>query len=357
MPAALAGTKLRKKTKPIRGGFSAFVALVDVLAIFLSAAIAAAIHNVAYGELGNRINLHLWTCFLVSALFIAINALRDDYAIARYLNAENQLRRSLVPWCTAFAIALVIASLAAPATNHRLLPTAGLFVIGLAGVGLARQCLTHGVRARAAEGHVIARRIFLLGFESELDAFAKTWEPHRFGMHIVAASVLCGPASLEEDLALARAYARILAPDDVFVLVPWSDKATIEAAINAFLGIPAAIHLGPEKVLDRFSDARIAKIGPITCLNLVDHPLSPSGPLHKASVRPRLCLARARYSCAAVSARRRGDQARQSRADHLPPAPLWLQPEAVSHLQISLDDHMRGQFEACPGHDADRRAE
>lgn len=276
LPAASAGTKLRKKAKLTRGGFSIFAALVDALAILVSAAIAAALHNLAHSDLGESIDLHLQMSLLVTLLFVAVSAFRNDYAIAQYLNAEDRLRRSLVPWCTAFAATLVIALLVGPPTNHRLLPTASLFVIGLAGVILARQCLAYGVRTRAAQGRIAAKRLFLIGFESELESFTKRWEPHRFGMHIVAASVLRGPETLDEDLALACAHARILAPDDVFVLVPWSDKVTIEATINAFLGIPAAIHLGPEKVLDRFSDARIAKIGPITCLNLVDHPLSPA---------------------------------------------------------------------------------
>ncbi len=275
-PVVSAGAKLRKKTKLTRGGFSILAALVDVLAVLVSAAIAVALHHLAHRDLGKSIDLYLEICFVAALLLVAVSAVRNDYAIAQYLNVEDQLRRSFVPWCTAFALMLVVALSVAPATSQRLLPTANLFVIGFAGVSLARQCLAYGVRVRAAQGHIAAKRLFLIGFETELETFAKHWEPHRFGMHIVAASVLRGPETLDEDLALARAYARILAPDDVFVLVPWSDKVTIEAAINAFLGIPAAIHLAPEKILDRFSDARFTKIGPITSLNLVDHPLSPA---------------------------------------------------------------------------------
>jgi putative colanic acid biosynthesis UDP-glucose lipid carrier transferase len=86
--------------------------------------------------------------------------------------------------------------------------------------------------------------------------------------------VLRGIDHLNEDLALASAYARILRPDDIFILVPWSQKETIDQCINAFMRIPASIHLGPEPVLDRFVNAQICKAGPIASLNLVHRPLS-----------------------------------------------------------------------------------
>ncbi|MGO9134041.1 MAG: exopolysaccharide biosynthesis polyprenyl glycosylphosphotransferase [Methylovirgula sp.] len=271
---AFSATKARKRRGPIRNRFFLIAALADICAIFASTVIASLLHHFAYRNLA--LDFHLQMCLLVSFLFVAISAMGDDYAIGQYLSAKDQFRRSFVPWCTAFATTLVVSLLVGSPNRLSLLPTPSLFLVGFAGVGVARQALAYRIQARAAQGRIAAKRLFLIGFESELESFTKGWEPHRFGMHIVAASVLRGPDSLAEDLTLARAYARILVPDDVFVLVPWSDKATIEATIDAFLGIPAAIHLGPEKVLERFADPRIAKIGPITCLNLVDHPLSPA---------------------------------------------------------------------------------
>jgi Undecaprenyl-phosphate glucose phosphotransferase len=276
VPIASAVAKSKKRTKQPRGRFSALAALVDFAAILVASAIAGALHDFAHAQLGMRLNFHLQMSCLLALLFVAISAMQNDYSIAHYLNSEKQFRRPFVPWCTAFAITLAVALSVASPVNEQLLPTTSLFVIGVVAVGFSRQCLALCVRVRAAQGHIIARRIFLIGFESDLEAFTKSWEPHNFGMQIVAASVLRGPESLHEDLALARAYARILTPDDVFVLVPWSDKTTIEATVDAFLGVPAALHLGPEKILNRFSDARITKIGPITSVNLVDHPLSPS---------------------------------------------------------------------------------
>jgi lipopolysaccharide/colanic/teichoic acid biosynthesis glycosyltransferase len=56
--------------------------------------------------------------------------------------------------------------------------------------------------------------------------------------------------------------------------VPWSDETTIDACVDAFLRVPASLHLGPERVLDRFVNARIHKIGEIARLHLIGRPLS-----------------------------------------------------------------------------------
>ena len=66
----------------------------------------------------------------------------------------------------------------------------------------------------------------------------------------------------------------MLRPDDVFILVPWSQTDVIDSCVTTFLRVPAQIHLGPERVLDRFVDARIDKIGTISSLSLGGHPLN-----------------------------------------------------------------------------------
>jgi len=275
LPAALAGTRLRKRLRPIRGGFLILAASVDLFALAGSAVIAAAIHQVVTPHLGDTLDIRFETWAILGLLLVATSLLRNDYAVTQYLSPGGRLQRLYAPWCLAVAMALIVL-LPARAESHPLFPIFVIFATGLGAVCLARIGLAQALRERAAEGQIVARRIFLLGYEAELEAFVKSWEPHRFGLHVVAASVLGSSSNLEDDLALARAYARILAPDDVFLLIPWEDKKTIEASLNAFLGIPAALHLGPERFLERFSAARVAAMGPIRCLNLVDHPLSPS---------------------------------------------------------------------------------
>ena len=44
--------------------------------------------------------------------------------------------------------------------------------------------------------------------------------------------------------------------------------------MNAFLRVPAALHLGPERVLERYADVQIERTGPIASLNLARRPLT-----------------------------------------------------------------------------------
>src|SRR5258708_17869003 len=94
-------------------------------------------------------------------------------------------------------------------------------------------------------------------------------------MEIVSAAVLRdGEAWLDDDLVLASATVRVLRPDDIVLIVPWSQTKVIEACVDAFLRTPAEIHLGPEAILDRFSEAEVAELGPISSLSLTRQPLS-----------------------------------------------------------------------------------
>ena len=58
--------------------------------------------------------------------------------------------------------------------------------------------------------------------------------------------------------AVATTAARRLRPDAVYIVTPWSETATIDECIDEFLNIPVEIHLGPERILDRFENVRIA---------------------------------------------------------------------------------------------------
>jgi Undecaprenyl-phosphate glucose phosphotransferase len=259
-----------KKTLLVRGS-SILAALADFAAILASGFVARLI----YAAAGIAFDTHIRLGLLVAVLFTFMSAMRDEYAITNYLTFEDQVRRTIVPWCMALVGALVISLSMKPLAGSTALALATLLLSGFCALNFVRLIITYCIRARARQGKLAVRRVLLFGYEDELGSFGKRHEPWLFGIHIVAASVLRTPDSLEEDLALALASARILEPDDVFILAPWSDKKVIDAAIQAFLRIPASIHLGSERVLERFSNARVSKIGQMSSLNLVRDPLSP----------------------------------------------------------------------------------
>jgi Undecaprenyl-phosphate glucose phosphotransferase len=262
----------RGSTVLLRGGFAFFAAMADFAAIIACAYLAhLALNGVpmslppgTYARLG----------LLTATFFTSVAAIRGDYAVMKYLTFDHLLQRALIPWGIALLCTLVLLVSRRPLSNSDPLALLILFVGGFLAIDIVRLLITINTRARARHGQLAVHRIFLLGYEKDIEAFSKRFEPWAFGVHIVAAAVLRGPDNLDEDLALARASARMLGPDDVFILVPWNDKTTIDAAIQAFLHVPTSIHLGPERVLDRFADARIAKMGPVSSLHIVRDPLT-----------------------------------------------------------------------------------
>jgi Undecaprenyl-phosphate glucose phosphotransferase len=258
----------------VRIVFSIVAATCDALAILASAVITWFIyhylaypHAPAFQPIGTQ-------GYLMAALFIVPNMMRREYMFPNYLTFRSHMRRTVVLWNVAFASTIMLAFLAKTSAEFSRGAMVFFYVGGLGSVLLMRLALVRIVADRSGNGSVAQKRIYLVGFEEEIQRFIDTYKPWDIGMRVVAASVLRGPDSLRDDLALAAASARVLRPEEVFILVPWSNQETIEASISAFLRVPAAIHLGPERVLDRFRDVHIERIGNISTLHLVRRPLS-----------------------------------------------------------------------------------
>ena len=140
-------------------------------------------------------------------------------------------------------------------------------------------------------GLVTAQRVFLVGHSGEIIRFLRQHQPWNLGLRIVGTAPLtpmgadASPELKHEavraDLAVAIDGARGLQPDAVYIIVPWSETEVIKRCVEELLTIPAEIHLGGERIFDRFENVRIARFGPIASLQLTRHPLSPLEVLQK----------------------------------------------------------------------------
>jgi Undecaprenyl-phosphate glucose phosphotransferase len=275
----------RPNTQVVRHTFGVLALLSDIAAVLVSAALASVAWHSLFYEPQSAADSFLQLGVLIAILTTTPSLLGGEYAIPNYVSITGHLRRLFVVWNTAFLGALALAFVT-KTTAHFSRGTVILFyVAGFAALAAARLMLVRLVRSGGERGSVLARRVFLVGREREIAAFIRRHSPRRVGLDVVAAAVLReGEGTLADDLALAAASARMLRPDDVFVLAPWSDMATIDATVDAFLRVPAAIHLGPERVLDRFDDARISKVGAVSSLFLVRRPLTPGEVLVKRAM-------------------------------------------------------------------------
>jgi Undecaprenyl-phosphate glucose phosphotransferase len=263
-----------QNTALVRASFSVMAALLDFAVILWSAILCETIyHSFAYSWSGLTVpNLRL--CLFAAILFVVSNVMRHDYAIKNYLAIAGHGWRCFMLWSVAVLCTLAFGFLAKATEESSRAAFVMFYAVGFFAIYAERACLVLLVKRSAERGGVSARRVFLVGFEREIEEFTLRYQPWESGMNVVAAVALRDkPEALEDDLALAQASARMLRPDDVFILVPWARTEVIDNCVASFLRVPASIHLGPERVLDRFVDAHINKIGAITSLNLNGRPL------------------------------------------------------------------------------------
>ena len=212
----------------------------------------------------------------IAILFLGANLLRRDYVIQNYLTLKGHAERAGSAWIIAFAAALTLGFLTKTSAIFSRGATAILFVAGFALLILCRNALVRHMRVKAEAGELTSRTIMLVGAESDIVGFIARYRPMQCGLRVTGASVLRqGQGTLHEDLALAVATARMLPPDDVFLLLPWGEPDLIATCVDMFRRLPAAIHLGPALILERYGDTRIDHSGPISSVNLVRSPLSP----------------------------------------------------------------------------------
>ena len=273
----------RKRTKHVgrpignaaaaRAAISVAVALADSGAILLAALAAGTIYHAAFYEAAGMWESHVAIGGVVAALFCVACVLRRDYEVPSLLSFKDNIPRLCALWSVAFLSLAILAFATKTGADVSRGTIFILYIFGLAAVLAERAIVARIVLDQASAGGVAARRVFLVGCEEDIARCAARFESPGSGVRVVSSAVLRGEDSLDDDLALAAAMARVLRPDDVYILVPWSRSHMVESAIDVFLRVPAALHLGPGRVLDRFPKARLERVGPVVSVNLDRQPL------------------------------------------------------------------------------------
>lgn len=269
----------------LRRLFGPFVGVCDVLAILLvSVGTGIAYHECIYGEPGN-IERYLTYGGLVAAIFWGANLVHGDYHVSRMLSVKVGAGRAVRSWTMTVLLVIALGFLTKSGEIYSRAAVLLFYVAGVVTVAGLRFALVRLVQRGVAGGRVASRRALLIGAERDIAAFVERYQPWNFGLHIAGASLLRAhdgtAAELAGDLERAVITARALRPDDVFIVVPWSEKGAIERCVDAFMNIPVSIQLAPEHILDRFDAVAIAKIGPMASLELSRPPLNAAEVLAK----------------------------------------------------------------------------
>ncbi len=245
------------------------VALAAPAAEIVTIAVCAMAGRWLYGD-EVEITVTLLAAGCIALLFVAAGLLRRDYRAETLLNVGGHAERAISGWLLACALALAIAFM----TKTSAVPSRGatglLVAFGLVGLPLVRIRLATLSRAWAADGRLVVKRLMLVGDAAEIDSFIARHKPEAQGLRLVSAAVLREEAgTFDDDLALAVATARMQRPDVVFVLVPWDDEVMVRTCVDALQRLPAAIHLGPTALLERYAHLRVEQAGPIASVRLV----------------------------------------------------------------------------------------
>ena len=221
---------------------------------------------------------------LLSLVIVATNALRTEYNLDSAMTRKTNLQSIISLWTVAWAAVLVVSFMTKTTNDYSRIVSFGIFCFGLPALIVARLTMVRVVRRSLTAGSASASRVHLVGYEEDIARFYAGNEAESLGIRIVGTSYLrrVDPGAdtaarhdqLQEDLDLAVSVVRFLRPDDVFVLVPWSDSAEVERCIDAFLRVPSALHLRPGAVLDRFPDLQVTRVGGVSGINIGRRPLN-----------------------------------------------------------------------------------
>jgi Undecaprenyl-phosphate glucose phosphotransferase len=276
-------TAADQRANALRHWIGLITALVDAVTVAtVVAGTSIAYHFVAYRHLGNdKVTVELAS--MIAAIFVFTNLMRGRYRLENYLSTKGQIASALAVWNLTMIAFVAIVFMAKVNDQYSRAVVLATYVAGVPLIALARSAIVRTISMASKTGRITSERVFLIGRESEVMSFVARHQPWNIGFSIVDVAFLRSndprrindpQAALAADLATASARARDLKPDAVFIALPWSDQETIDACIDAFMNLPVAIHLTPERVMDRFDNPHIVRIGSLASLRLTRPALS-----------------------------------------------------------------------------------
>jgi Undecaprenyl-phosphate glucose phosphotransferase len=275
---------LRRWTSLSRAGFFGAVLLSDVVVIVATAWLTGVGYHLAvYGLAGNILS-YLEVGLLSAIVFVLPKLARGEYKLTNFFAFKPQLRRTLRLWNVTLICLLALGFLA----QISVLFSRGWVLIyystTICALLALRWTFVRVTISGSRIGLILAQRIFLFGTGRHIEEFIMRHQPRMLGINVVGCHFLTpveagAPAhaqqrALEQDLEAVIASARILEPDAIFLVMPWSATDKIDHCAEALLKLPAEIHLGTEHVLDRFEHVQLSKLGSMASLQLTRMPLT-----------------------------------------------------------------------------------
>jgi Undecaprenyl-phosphate glucose phosphotransferase len=256
-------------------GFGYVAAIVDALTIVSAAAASGALYQIVVLGRMPPVEPATMVGVVLSVIVIAAGVQNGGYSLEAYATPGGQFKRCFSTWNFAFLCALALGFATKTSNDFSRGAVGALYAAGFISVFLGRLALVEIAESARRSGLIRTRRAIVVGFEDALSQLAPRFNTIEDQIEVVSMIALRdNQAYLADDLALAAAAVRMRRADDVYLAIPWSRTAVIEACVDVFLRTPAEIHLGAEVMLERFREARLVQFGPTTGLGLTRPPLT-----------------------------------------------------------------------------------
>jgi Undecaprenyl-phosphate glucose phosphotransferase len=252
---------------------TALAALEVGLIVLVSVGSGILYHLTQYASFG-ELATHLSVGAILALIFVTLCALQGHYRLTAYIAATGRVRWPITTWVVSVLYAVALGFLSKAGSDVSRGSAILLALFGLVAILVERRLVARFVSLASKTARIAARRVLLIGADAAIDAFARQHQPWMLGFQIVASCPI-GDGDLGRELERAAELGRALEPDDIFIVSPWSDTETIERIVDRMITLPAAIHLGPERILERFREVHISKVASMATLCLVQTPLSP----------------------------------------------------------------------------------
>jgi Undecaprenyl-phosphate glucose phosphotransferase len=265
-------------------GLVAFCVALDAFMSVASVVVSSVgYHSFVYGHVGNLEKM-LQLGGALAIAYLLISALKHGYRIGYLSGRRGLMTDSLLAWTSAAIAFVSISFLAKEIEGFSRGAVIVTFLLGIPVLAMTRVFCGWLVQRAIKTGRIAAQRVIVIGKSSEIARFMRRQQSSGAGFEVIDTVHLepqygdskgaNADADNAEQIRRAVTRTRQLAPDSVFIALPWSDSEKINACVRAFLEVPVAIHLAPEQILERFTKPRIARTGGISSLELVPTPLS-----------------------------------------------------------------------------------
>lgn len=250
---------------------------IETASIFAASYLAGLIyHSFAYRSAGSFPHIEFAAAF--SVLFAIISFYRDDYRASANPLAGKIGQRLFQAFILSFVAFLVLAFITKTSEIASRGTIALFFVIGYFALYISRHVVTASINEMTRAGWFVAGRVMVVGFESELQWVMERGAPQRHGYDVLAVERLV--RSMDDNINAPGSgidsiveKARFLQPETIILALPWSQADLIDQCVRAFMNLPVRVELAPERVLVRFAELRLARLGPMLTLNVLRPPL------------------------------------------------------------------------------------